>query len=319
MYVDKALSSVKAVQTLSRLNRAHPKKKDTFVLDFLNEAEAIQKSFEPYYRTTVLSEATNPDKLHDLKADLDGHQVYSQTDVDTLVERFLSGASRETLDPILDRCVAAYVENLGEDQQVDFKGKSKGFVRTYNFLAGIIDFENADWEKLSIFLNFLNPKLPAPVEEDLSRGVLEAIDMDSYRAEVRAKTAIKLEDEEGELEPVPTSGGGFRPEPEPELLSVILKQFNEQWGNIDWEDKDRIMRVISEELPEKVNADEAYSNAKRNSDKQNARIEHDKALGRAILELMADHTELFKQFTDNPGFKRSLSDAIFSLTYQESA
>jgi type I restriction enzyme, R subunit len=318
MYVDKPLSGVKAVQTLSRLNRAHPKKKDTFVLDFMNEAEGIQKSFEPYYRTTVLSEATDPNKLHDLKADLDGHQVYSQHDVDTVVERFLSGAARDTLDPILDSCTQNYVNELGEDAQVDFKGKAKGFVRTYNFLAGILEFTNAEWEKLSIFLNFLIPKLPAPIEEDLSKGVLESIDMDSYRAEVRAKTSIELADDEGELEPVPTGGGGGKPEPEIDILSNIIKQFNDQWGNVPWEDKDRILKVISEELPEKVNADEAYDNAKRNSDKQNARIEHDKALGRAILELMTDQTELFKQFTDNPGFKKSLSDAIFFLTYADS-
>jgi type I restriction enzyme R subunit len=315
MYVDKTLSGVKAVQTLSRLNRAHPQKKDTFVLDFMNDAEGIQRSFEPYYRTTVLSEATDPNKLHDLKADLDGHQVYSQLDVDTIVERFLGAASRDTLDPILDKCVAAYIEQLGEDAQVDFKGKAKSFVRTYNFLASVLEFANPGWEKLSIFLNFLIPKLPAPMEEDLSKGVLEAIDMDSYRAEVRAKTSIRLTDEEGSIEPVPTGGGGGKPEPEIERLSNIIRLFNEQWGNIPWEDKDRILRVITEELPEKVNADEAYDNAKRNSDKQNARIEHDKALGRAILELMTDHTELFKQFTDNPGFKKSLSDAIFSLTY----
>jgi type I restriction enzyme R subunit len=319
MYVDKALSGVKAVQTLSRLNRAHPQKKDTFVLDFMNDAEAMQKSFEPYYRTTVLSEATDPNKLHDLKGDLDGHQVYSQHDVDTIVERFLSGAERDTLDPILDQCVATYIEQLGEAAQVDFKGKAKAFVRTYNFLAAILDFANPHWEKLSVFLNFLIPKLPAPVEEDLSKGVLETIDMDSYRAEVKAKTSIALADDEGTLEPVPMGGGGGRPEPEIERLSTIIRQFNEQWGNIPWEDKDRIIRVITEELPQKVNADEAYGNAKKNSDKQNARIEHDKALGRAILELMADHTELFKQFTDNPSFKKSLSDAIFSLTYRESA
>lgn len=320
MYVDKVLSGVKAVQTLSRLNRAHPQKKDTFVLDFMNATEAIQKSFEPYYRTTVLSEATDPNKLHDLKTDLDGHQVYSQGDIDTIVERFLSGASRDTLDPILDQCVATYIEQLGERAQVDFKGKAKTFVRTYNFLAAVLEFTNPGWEKLSIFLNFLIPKLPAPVEEDLSKGVLESIDMDSYRAEVKAKTSIKLVDDEGSIEPVPMGGGGRKPEPAIERLSTIIKQFNEQWGNIPWEDKDRIIRVITVELPDKVNADEAYDNAKRNSDKQNARIEHDKALGRAILELMADHTELFKQFTDNPGFKKSLSDAIFSLTYtKESA
>src|SRR5207253_3022914 len=98
----------------------------------------------------------------------------------------------------------------------------------------------------------------------------------------------RLTDEEGAIEPVPTGGGGGKPEPEIERLSNIIRLFNEQWGNIPWEDKDRILRVITEELPDKVNADEAYDNAKRNSDKQNASIEHDKALGRAILELMSD-------------------------------
>jgi type I restriction enzyme R subunit len=250
---------------------------------------------------------------------LDGHQVYADADVDLLVERFLGGAGRETLDPILDQCVENYVDELGEHAQVQFKGKAKSFVRTYNFLAAVLDFNNSSWEKLSIFLNFLIPKLPAPVEEDLSKGVLDAIDMDSYRAEVRAKMNIKLSDDEGEVGPVPIGGGGSKGDPEIDRLSNIIKQFNEQWGNIPWEDRDRILRVITEELPTKVNADEAYDNAKRNSDKQNARIEHDKALGRAILDLMADHTELFKQFTDNPGFKKSLSDAIFALTYSDAS
>ena len=77
MYVDKPLSSVKAVQTLSRLNRAHPKKHDAFVLDFANDADTIQNAFAPYYRTTILAEETDPDRLHDLKAALDGYQVYS--------------------------------------------------------------------------------------------------------------------------------------------------------------------------------------------------------------------------------------------------
>jgi len=131
MYVDKELSGVKAVQTLSRLNRAHPKKHDTFVLDFMNDADTIQKAFEPYYRTTVLSESTDPNKLHDLKGDLDAAQVYSQTDVDELVSRYLRGEDRDTLDPILDACVAVYISDLGEDDQVKFKGNARAlFART---------------------------------------------------------------------------------------------------------------------------------------------------------------------------------------------
>jgi type I restriction enzyme R subunit len=182
MYVDKVLSGVKAVQTLSRLNRAHPKKHDTFVLDFMNDPETIQKAFEPYYRTTILSDETDPNKLHDLKADLDAYQVYAPEQVEELVRLYLDGADRDRLDPILDACVATYNEDLDEDGQVDFKGKAKAFLRTYGFLSSILPYTNAEWEKLSIFLNFLVPKLPAPKEEDLSKGILEAIDMDSYRA-----------------------------------------------------------------------------------------------------------------------------------------
>ena len=317
MYVDKPLSGIKAVQTLSRLNRAHPQKHDTFVLDFMNDADTIEAAFADYYRTTILSEETDPNKLHNLKSDLDAYQVYAPAHVDDLVKLYLGGADRDKLDPILDACVATYNADLDEDGQVDFKGKAKAFVRTYGFLASILPYTNAEWEKLSIFLNFLIPKLPAPKEEDLSKGILEAIDMDSYRVEVRSALAIALPDKDAEVEPVPTSGGGRKPEPEVDRLSNILKAFNDQFGSVDWKDADKIRKVITEEIPEKVAADKAFQNAKKNSDKQNARIEHDKALLRVMTELLADHTELFKQFSDNPSFKKWLTETIFNLTYED--
>jgi type I restriction enzyme R subunit len=188
---------------------------------------------------------------------------------------YLNGVDRDRLDPILDACVATYNADLDEDGQVGFKGKAKAFVRTYGFLSSILPYSNADWEKLSIFLNFLIPKLPAPKEEDLSRGILEAIDMDSYRVEVKTVLAIGLADQDGEIGPVPTSGGGRKSEPELDQLSNILKTFNDQFGNIDWKDGDKIRKVIAEEIPAKVAADVAYENAMKNNDKKTARIEHD--------------------------------------------
>jgi type I restriction enzyme R subunit len=155
MYVDKQLSGIKAVQTLSRLNRAHPKKHDTFVLDFMNDVETIQSAFEPYYRTTVLAQETDANKLHDLKNDLDRAGVYTEADVDDLATRYLRGVDRTQFDPILDACVAQYLERLDEDGQVDFKSKAKAFTRSYGFLSAILPYTNAEWEKLSIFLNFL--------------------------------------------------------------------------------------------------------------------------------------------------------------------
>lgn len=316
MYVDKTLSGIKAVQTLSRLNRAHPQKYDTFILDFMNSVDVIQYAFADYYRTTILSDETDPDKLHDLKADLDGYQVYNREQVDTFVGLYLSGSRRENLDPILDLCVAEYGEQLDEDGQVDFKSKAKSFVRTYNFLASILPYNNAAWEKLSVFLNFLIPKLPAPKEEDFSRGILETIDLDSYRAEVNATRAIQLEDKDAELGGDLSSGGKRKPEPELDHLSNIIKSFNDLFGNIQWKDADKVRKIISEDIPQKVGADKAYRNAMRHSDRQNARIEHDKALQRVIVELLSDHTELYKQFADNPGFKKWLSDSVFNATYK---
>ena len=316
MYVDKILSGVKAVQTLSRLNRAHPKKHDAFVLDFANDADTIQNAFADYYRTTILAEETDPDRLHDIKAALDGYQVYGPSQVDELVERYLAGADRDLLDPVLDACVAVYRAQLDEDGQVDFKGNAKAFLRAYGFLAAILPYTNAEWEKLSIFLNFLVPKLPAPVEDDLSKGILEAIDMDSYRVEKQAARDIQLSDQDAEIEPVSTDGGGQKPEPEMDRLSNIINDFNDRFGNIEWKDQDKIEKVIAEELPAKVAADRAYRNAMANSDQQNARIEHDKALERAMTELLADHTELFKQFSDNESFRRWLFKEIFEVTSQ---
>jgi type I restriction enzyme R subunit len=316
MYVDKALSDIKAVQTLSRLNRAHPLKKDTFVLDFMNSTDVIQYAFSDYYRTTILSDETDPNKLHDLKSDLDGYQIYNQYQVDELVKLFLGGESREKLDPILDACVAMYKNDLDEDGQVDFKGKAKSFVRTYNFLASILPYANNSWEKLSIFLNFLIPKLPAPREDDLSKGILETIDMDSYRVEVQKSRAIELADQDAIIDPILVEGGGKKSEPELDRLSNIIRAFNDQFGNIEWRDADKIRKVIAEELPEKVAQDKAYQNAMKQDDKQNARIEHDKALQRVIVEMLNDHTELFKQFMDNPSFKKWLADTIFNETYR---
>ena len=315
MYVDKPLSGVRAVQTLSRLNRAHPKKHDAFVLDFANDVDTIQTAFADYYRTTILSEETDPDRLHDLKATLDDHQVYSADQVNHLVELYLSGADRDRIDPILDACVAVYREQLDEDGQVDFKGKAKAFLRAYGFLSAILPYTNAEWERLSIFLTFLVPKVPAPEEDDLSKGILEAIDMDSYRVEKQAVQAIQLADEGAEIGPVPTEGGGQKPELEMDRLSSIIREFNERFGNIDWKDRDKIEKVIAEELPAKVSEDRAYQNAMANSDRQNARIEHDRALRQAMTDLLADHTELYRQFSDNDSFHRWLSEMIFAATY----
>lgn len=315
MYVDKLLYNIKAVQTLSRLNRSHPQKHDTFVLDFANKPEDIAKSFSTYYKTTILSGETDPNKLYDLVATMENYQIYTENDVEQLINNYLSGAERDQLDPHLDACTALY-KQLDTDDQIDFKSAAKAFVRTYGFLGAILPYGNAKWEKLSIFLNLLIPKLPSPREEDFSQGILDSIDLESYRNEARDSLSIKLEDVDTEVTPVPSAGAPHIVNPEMDLLSAILSNFNDIFGNIDWKDADNVKRQILE-IPAMVSRDEKYQNAMRNSDEQSARLESERALQQVIIAIMADNMELFKQFQDNPSFKKWLSNMVFNLTYNK--
>ncbi len=312
MYIDKLLAGIKAVQTLSRLNRAHPQKRDCFVLDFQNNSEAITFAFQDYYRTTLLAEETDPNKLHDLKAALDNAQVYSLEQVQQVVELFLTGAERDMLDPILDRCVAVYAETLDEDQQVEFKGKAKAFCRTYDFLASVMPHAHVNWEKLSILLNLLTPKLPAPEESDLAKGILDAIDMDSYRVEKKAVMKIALADEEAEIDPVPLGGAGHKGQPELDRLSNILKIFNDNFGAL-FTDADRVAKRIREDIAPKVAAAATYQNARENTP-HTARLEMDKVLAGVMLSLLKDDTEVYKQFVENEAFHRFVADLVFLMT-----
>ena len=313
MYVDKTLSGIKAVQTLSRLNRAHPKKSDTFVLDFMNSTDVIQESFADYYQTTILSDETDPNKLHDLKAGLDQPEVYSQEEIDPFVQKYLNGEDRATLDPLLDSCVERYVK-MEEDQQVRFKGSAKSFTRLYAFLSQILPYSNVSWEKLSIFLNVLIPKLPAPEEQDLSLGILESVDMESYRAEKQATEKIPLADEDAEIDPIQAERSGGIQEPLLEHLSLILDEFNKTWGN-SFSDPAQVAELIKG-MPEKVNNDTAYRNAKMHSDRQNAQVEHNAALRKQITAALRCNTELYKKYTEDPDFQQWLNTQIFSETYR---
>lgn len=315
MYVDKPLSDIAAVQSLSRLNRAAPGKDEVYVLDFANKAETIEKAFSRFYRTTILSGETDPNKLYDLISLMEDYQVYDHSDVEKVVDLFLSGGERDRLDPLLDSCVVLY-DQLETEDQIQFKSAAKAFVRTYGFLGSILPYGNAAWEKLSIFLNLLIPKLPSPQTDDLSEGILAAVDLDSYRNEAREAVAIRLEDEDAEIAPVPTGKVGHIVEPEMDPLSHIISEFNDMFGNIQWNDADNVQRQLLQ-IPAMVSHDEKYRNAMKNSDEQEARTESERALQQVIFSIMADNMELFKQFQDNPSFKKWLTDMVFNLTYNK--
>lgn len=312
MYVDKKLSDVQAVQTLSRLNRAKkPHKKDTFVLDFFNDAEDIKKAFEPYYTATILSEETNPNKLNDLVDSLETFEVYADYQVEDFFTHYIVGDDRTKLDPIIDRSAHFFKNELTKDQQIDFKAKTKSFLRVYSYLAKILDFNNQDWEKLFWYLKFLVPKLFIEQTDDLSEGILESIDMDSYRPSKETTQHINLVAEPGEVKPIPVEVKGGQSEPELDTLENILNVFNQRFGDINWSDTDKVKQILTQQLPDEMRANKDIMDAIKYSDKQNAKISSDKKLEELIQQYLFSQTEIFKKFTTDKDFQRRYKEFIF--------
>ncbi|GAA4839478.1 type I restriction endonuclease subunit R [Algivirga pacifica] len=312
MYVDKKLSDVQAVQTLSRLNRAKkPYKKDTFVLDFYNKAEDIQKAFEPYYTATILSEETNPNKLNDLVDNLEVFEVYSEYQVEDFFEKYINGADRTVLDPIIDRSAEFFRNELTKDQQIEFKNNAKSFLRVYSYLAKILDFNNQEWEKLFWYLKLLTPKLFIEKTEDLAEGILETIDLENYRPSKEDTINITLEEEPGEVKPIPVQVGGSQSEADLDTLENILSAFNQRFGDIEWSDKDKVRQILTEQLPAEMKANKDIMDAIQHSDKQNAKISSDKKLEELMQQYLFTQTEIFKKFTSDQDFQRKYKEFIF--------
>lgn len=308
MYVDKVLNDVKAVQTLSRLNRSAKYKIDTCVIDFANEPEHILEAFQPYYKETKLEGETDPNKLNNLLSMLDSKYIYEEDEVDRLVDLFLKNSPRSFIDSIVDKSVERY-KVLSEEEQVEFKSGVKSFIRTYNFLASILPIGQVDWEKKVIFFEQLIHRLPTPEGEDLSEGILESVDLESYRLEKKNTIDIILEDEDGIVEGLGISAGK-KNEVELDSLENIVSTFNDIFGNIDWQDKDNVARQIKE-LPEMVMKNEKFKNALKNSDIENIKREYRSALKEVFRIIMVDNMELFGQWTNNSNFSKWLNDTIF--------
>ena len=310
MYVDKKLGGVNAVQTLSRLNRSHPLKKDTFVLDFANTAEDIENAFKPYFESTILGEATDPNKLFDLQDALDNFQVYSREQVEDFSNKILANVPVDQLHASLDESAAIFREDLQEEQQADFRAKVKTYVRLYIFLSQIVPFENPYLERLYIFLNHLQNKLGGDTSVDLAKGVLENIDMDSYRLQLESTTTVVLEQGE-DLQPIPTDMRGGVSEPEIDRLSNILQTFNERYGT-EFEDADKV-RQMAENIATDVAKNKELISSIQHSDEQNARITSDKIVGEELLKHITTNFDLYKLYSDNNEFKEDFSAMMFGV------
>jgi type I restriction enzyme, R subunit len=310
MYVDKKLGGVNAVQTLSRLNRSHPLKLETFVLDFVNSAEDMEDAFKPYFESTILGEATDPNKLFDLKDALDNYEVYSIAQVEEFSNQILANVSIDLLHTSLDQSAAFFRNELAEDFQIDFRAKVKTYVRLYIFLSQIVPFENPYLERLYIFLNHLQNKLGGDKQIDLAQGVLDNINMDSYRLQLESTTNVVLEQGE-DLMPIPTEMRGGKNDPEIDKLSNIIKTFNERYGT-EFEDADKV-RQMAENIAADVAKNNELINSIQHSDEQNARITSDKIVGEELLKHITTNFDLYKLYSDNKEFKEDFSAMMFGV------
>lgn len=312
MYVDKGLLDIKAVQTLSRLNRCHPKKRDTFILDFANDPEDIKESFQRYYKMTTLAGETDPNKLNDLIFELDEYNIYTQAEIDLYCKKYFGSAPREELDPIIDTCVERFKSDLQEEQQIACKSAMKNFVRIYTFLAAIMPFGSENWEKRWTFYKYLVTKLPKLKREDFTEGLLESIDFEQLRIVEQEAAKISLENENAEIAPVPT-GNGAAGKKEPELvkLSDILEEFNQRYGGVEWEYPDKVKKDI-DELPRELAENESFANAVLHADESTVQIEGNDALQQIIVKNMAARSELFRIFLENQEFQNFLVERVIN-------
>lgn len=310
MYVDRVLTDVKAVQTLSRLNRCHPKKRDTFVLDFANDAESIKNSFQRFYKTTILSKETDPNRLNDLIQEIESANIYSEEDIFILNEKYWTGASREEIDPIINNSVERFKE-LEENIQIRCKSSIKSFLRTYPFLAAVLPFKSVEWEKLNTYFSLLIHKLPVLKGEDFTEGLIEAIDFDQYRIVKGEEQKIELENSDAEIEPTPVGTPKGKAELNMARLSEILDEFN----GINWLDKEKAKQQL-EELPVRLQADEAFVNAARNSDKETAQQQCNMSLMMIIARMLNENTEFCRNYLDNPDFMNFINQRVFNAAYE---
>ena len=318
MYIDKKLQDVLAVQALSRLNRAAPKygkkTEDLFVLDFFNNTEDIKESFDQFYTSTTLSEATDINVLHELKDALDDLGVYEASEVDGFFEKYFQGVDASTLSPLIDTAAARFNNELelSDENKADYKIKAKQFVKIYGQMASIMPYEILSWEKLFWFLKFLIPKMIIKdKDQDKLDELLNSVDLSTYGLErVKLNVTIGLDESETQLDPVNNNPRGFHGESEKELLDSIIEAFNEKWFR-GWDVTPQEQRVKFINLMDKVKIhDDFQSKYKENQDSHTRRI----ALERIVAEVMnkerKKELELYKLFAGDNAFRVGMLDSF---------
>lgn len=309
MYVDKALEGISAVQTLSRLNRICKNKEDTCVLDFANTHEEIGESFSTFYGQTYLKEPTNIDNIYTLKSELFDYGIYTQYELDDFAKAILDEQSEDKIHSKLDNMVKEY-NAKSDDEKTEFYTKAKAYLREYSFLAQILPFNDIELEKLSILLKMLITKIAPPRTEDLAKGIVNNVDLNSIRIILESKKDIELEEDKGGVKPS-SADGSSKKEVELERLSNIVKAFNDKFGNIDFGADEKIAKSLVE-LKENIANNQTLKDSL--GDKQNARRLFAEIFKNKYLDFYLENSLFLEQLGDKQAeFKEKISSVIFEM------
>lgn len=322
MYIDKKLQHVLAVQALSRLNRSAPKlgkrTEDLFILDFFNDVSDIKAAFDPFYTVTTLSSATDVNVLHELKGSLDQVGVYEWQEVEEFVTRYFAGEDAQALSPLIDAAADRFNQQLElpEKDKIDFKIKTRQFVKIYGQMAAIMPFEVIEWEKLYWFLKFLIPKLKIKdPDKDTLDELLEAVDLSTYGLQrTKLNHTIGLDASPSELDPQNPNARGYRDgEPKKDPLDDIIRAFNERWFQ-GWSATPEEQRVKFINVVNSIRSHPDYAEKyEGNTDPFNRDLALDKILQDVMLKRRKEELELYKLFASDPAFKTAWSQSIASV------
>jgi type I restriction enzyme R subunit len=313
MYVDKTLSSVAAVQTLSRLNRTYPRKVKTMVLDFANQSDDIQSAFQPYYEATLLSERTDPNKLYDTQALLEECRLYTPEQVAEIADLYLrKGEKASQLQPLLREIVGRYGYIPESDRRLEFKHRLRSYIRLYAFLSQIITFKDPDLERLYLFARLLLRALPQE-REKISLRAAEYADLESYRIQKTFSGKIGLQAGVGTLNPLSDLDSAVIQDPEKAALSEIIAEINLRFGTEFTEDD----RVFFAELKTRLAGNENLQASAKANTKENVQLLHDALFDAVLQSMIESNFEMFKRINDNEEFGKLVREKIFDQVYQD--
>ena len=307
MYVDKKLGGLNAVQTLSRLNRVCPPyKKETVILDFVNEEEVIQESFQAYYDTTILKKSTDPDLLYDIQGKIDKFFLFAPMDVEKFAKVFFNPKAKESQFHGIVKHVIDHFNVIKEEDQIQVREYIGDFLRLYSFLSQVITFSDIDLEKYSVFCRYIL-RLMTLNQPELPREVLEQVDLSSYRILKARSGSISLEPGKKELDPQEVTDHNPQQE-EKEELSTIIQELNEVYGSgLPKEDVNDFIRSLERKLKE----DSALQKSFEHSPKDVAKMAFENSFLDKLQELFDSHFKSYKFFNDNHSARDFLIQEMF--------